>query len=74
MTERRDKRGRKIGRNWWREMNCDLLFTADHVWQLQREAECVGYETEEAEYQEHTPRPTLKDFLIRNAGMHTDFR
>jgi len=69
---RLDKRGRRIGRNWWREYITDMLSCADHAWWLDREAHCVGYATEEAEYQELHPRPTLKDFLIRNRGMHNE--
>lgn len=70
VPERRDKRGRRIGHNWWREYICDTLFMADHAWQLQRETVCIGYATEEAEYQELHPRPTLKAFLLANAGMN----
>lgn len=72
MTERRDSRGRRIGRNWWREYNCDLLFTATHVWEMECEAVAAGYEAETAEYAEANPRPTLKAFLLANAGMHRD--
>lgn len=68
MSDRRDKRGRRIGRNWWREWNTDLLHCADHAWWLAREAVAVGYATEEREYADQHPRPTLKAFLIHNAG------
>jgi hypothetical protein len=67
--ERRDKRGRRIGWNWWREYNCNLLLDAALVWEAECEAVAVGYETEIAEYAEANPRPNLKDFLIRNKGM-----
>lgn len=70
MSVRRDKRGRRIGRNWWREYNCDLLFHADAAWQAKREAECIGYTTEEREFAMSNPRPTLKEFLLANAGIH----
>lgn len=65
----RDKRGRRIGRNWWRELNVDSWRHADHAWWLDREATALGYATEKREYAEAHPRPTLKGFLISNAGM-----
>ena len=65
---RLDKRGRKIGRNWWREMNTDLLLDATHAWEAKAEQVCIGYATELAEYAEHTPRPNLKQFLLLNKG------
>ncbi len=72
MTERRDKRGRRIGYNWWRTHICDLLFAAETVWLNDREAVALGYATEMEEYARDNPRPTLKAFLIEQAGMHTD--
>lgn len=68
---RRDKRGRRIGRNWWREMNCSILLDATLTWEHQREAACYGYATEMAEFAELHPRPTLKAFLLANKGMNT---
>lgn len=67
--DRRDKRGRRIGHNWWREYICEMLLDADLTWLAAREAACNGWPTEEREYQMAHPRPTLKDFLIRCAGM-----
>lgn len=67
--ERRDKRGRRIGRNWWRTYNCDLLLDATLVWERQCEEIAIGYETEVAEYAEQHPRPTLKAYLIANKGI-----
>lgn len=67
--ERRDKRGRRIGRNWWREFNCDQLFYASAAWERECESVALGYEAEEKEYAAQNPRPTLKGFLISNAGM-----
>lgn len=67
--ERRDKRGRRIGYNWWREYNCDLLFDATQVWERQCEEVALGYKTETAEYAASHPRPNLKAFLVANAGM-----
>lgn len=66
---RRDKRGRRIGRNWWREFIVSHWFAADSAWQLDREATAIGYATEEAEYAAEHPRPTLKAFMVENAGM-----
>lgn len=66
---RLDKRGRRIGHNWWRELNCDLLLTAAIMWETECEVMAVGYETEIAEYAEANPRPNLKDFLVRNKGL-----
>lgn len=68
---RLDKRGRKIGRNWWREMNNELLLDASITWANQCEAVCFGYGTEIDEYAREHPRPTLKAFLIGNKGMLT---
>lgn len=66
---RLDKRGRKIGRNWWREYNCSILLDAELTWQSQCEAECMDYATEIREYKMLHPRPTLKAFLLANKGM-----
>ena len=74
MNERRDKRGRRIGHNWWREWNVDSLRAADHAWWMDREAVASGYATEEAEYDAAHPRPTLKAFLISNAGQRLEDR
>lgn len=68
--DRRDRRGRRIGYNWWREYICSLLLDADLTWLAERETVCNGWTTEEREYQMLHPRPTLKDFLIRCAGMN----
>lgn len=67
---RRDKRGRRIGYNWWREYNMDLFFFATQVWERQCEEVALGYDTEIAEYEEAHPRPNLKAFLIHNKGMN----
>lgn len=66
---RRDKRGRRIGYNWWREYNRSLLFDATLDWERRRDEVCLGYDTEEAEYAQAIPSPNLKNFLIANAGM-----
>lgn len=69
VPDRRDSRGRRIGRNWWRELNCSLLLDATLVWEAEREAVCNGWATEEREFLETNPRPTLKNFLLCNKGI-----
>jgi len=66
---RRDKRGRRIGRNWWREHICALLLDASLMWERQCEAVAMGYQTETDEYARQHPRPTLKAFLIECKGL-----
>jgi hypothetical protein len=61
---RRDRRGRRIGRNAWREFITDAWRSADHAWWLACENVCYGYGTEIAEYQAEHPRPTLKAFMV----------
>ena len=82
-TVRRDKRERRIGRNWWREYNCEILREAENAWQALKESgeaimttEVAGadfqtgfYQLSEAEYRKIRPRPTLKQFLLANAGI-----
>ena len=70
--DRRDRLGRRIGRNWWREYNCETLLDASLAWETACEQATSGYATEVAEFALINPRPTLKDFLIRNAGMRRD--
>ena len=65
---RRDKRGRRIGFNWWREYVTEAWRCADHAWWLDAEAVAIGYTTELAEYRQAHPRPTLKMFLVGLAG------
>lgn len=67
---RYDSIGRRIGYNWWREYNTDLLLHARHAWEEQRENEALGYGTEMSEFAEQNPRPTLKAFLLANKGMN----
>lgn len=80
---RRDKRGRRIGYNWWRVYNCEALAAAEAAWQSRRESgepintdavagasyDTAYYQLTEAEYRALHPRPNLKDFLLQNAGM-----
>lgn len=70
----RDKRGRIIGRNWWREYNCELLHLATLTWEDQCEAYTKGYDTEREEYRREHPVPNLKHFLIHNKGMNQERR
>lgn len=80
--ERLDARGRKIGYNWWREMNYELWFAADAAWLALRESNypawgaagaansgAAMYQLSDEEFRRLHPRPTLKEFLIGNAGM-----
>lgn len=66
--ERRDRRGRRIGRNWWRELICDSWRAADHAWWLLCEEQAIGYASEEADFRAEHPRPTLKAFMVELAG------
>lgn len=69
---RRDRLGRRIGRNWWREYAWDTWHAAYHAWWLQAEAVALGYETELEEYKRDHPTPTYKDFLVGMAGSMRD--
>jgi hypothetical protein len=60
---RRDRLGRRIGRNLWREYIVGEWSSADHAWWLHREAVAIGYETEQREFAEANPRPTLRAFM-----------
>lgn len=51
------------GRHWWREMVTDAWRSANAAWEAQREAVAIGYDTEEREFQEAHPRPTLGGFM-----------
>lgn len=83
---RRDKRGRVIGYNWWREYNCEILREAEAAWQALKESgeaimttSVAGaeyttgyYQLTEAEYRSIRPRPTLKELFVGNAGMNQE--
>lgn len=64
---RRDRRGRRIGRNPWREYITEAWRCADHAWWLQAEAEAIGYATELAEFRAAHPRPQLGAFMVELA-------
>lgn len=80
---RRDKRGRRIGYNWWREYNMDIWSSAHAAWSARRESGepaygaagaansgVACYQLSDREYQEMWPQPTLKQCLIDNKGMN----
>lgn len=62
--ERRDKRGRRIGHNPWREYVTDAWRCAYHAWWLGMEAVAIGYATEERDYRATNPPPMLRDFMV----------
>lgn len=68
--ERLDKRGRRIGFNWWREHIVGSWSGANELWLATREDVAIGYKTEEREFAELNPRPTLKHFMITMAFKH----
>lgn len=53
-------------------MNVDQWFWANAAWERQCEEVALGYATETAEYAATHPRPTFKEFLIGNAGIHKE--
>lgn len=83
MADRLDKRGRRIGRNWWREYIVQTLRDAEDAWQALRESgapihsglvpganhDTAYYQLSEREYRILNPRPTLKTLLVESAGM-----
>lgn len=46
-----------------------MLLDATLVWERECEEVAIGYDTEIVEFTQQNPRPNLKDFLIRNAGI-----
>ena len=58
------------GRHWWREMVTDAWRAADAAWQAKREAVAIGYETEESEFAQQHPRPTLGGFMSALSSGH----
>lgn len=65
-TVRRDKRGRRIGYNWWREYNMEQFDSLYFHVEANREA---NHQMEPDEFKAAYPLPRLKDLLISNAGM-----
>lgn len=82
---RRDKRGRKIGHNWWREYNTSLWRDAHDAWLHRRESSLPAfgaagaahsdvccYQLSDREYRELYPEPTLREMLVANKGMNAE--
>ena len=65
---RRDRIGRRIGHNWWREHVWEQWHCAYHAWWLQAEAVALGYDAELREYKLVHPTPTFKQFLVELSG------
>lgn len=64
MSTRRDSRGRRIGRNWWRELAVETWRAAYDAWTLELEAASNGWTTEASEFRAQHPTPTFKATLI----------
>ena len=65
-VERLDSRGRKIGRNWWREYNTTALRDYNDS------VDCIAgtnHQMEPDEFRSAYPLVNLKQLLIGNAGM-----
>jgi hypothetical protein len=67
---RTDKRGRRIGYNWWRSHVVDIYEALERMWLDQREEVAIGYRTEELEFARDHPRPTFKRVLIQSRFKH----
>jgi hypothetical protein len=65
---KRDKLGRRIGHNWWREFIMGHLTAASQVWWLEAETASNGWATELAEFHSLHPKPQLKVFLVGLKG------
>lgn len=65
---RHDRRGRRIGRNRWRELVVDAWRCADHAWWLRCEAATSLWASEVADFKREDPRPTLKSAMVTLAG------
>lgn len=59
-------------RHTWREQVSDAWLLATETWLRHRETIAIGYRTEEAEYEEHHPRPRLAGFMdaMRHGADH----
>lgn len=69
---RRDKIGRRIGYNWWREFIWTEWRCAYDAWYTAMHEETLLYETEAREYRQNNPSPKFKDFLIAHKGHHLE--
>lgn len=85
-SERRDKLGRRIGYNWWREFIMEMYSPAREQWEVafdlganatyrpgiiaeaQRKTRRGG-RNEVTDFVADNPPPTLKAYLLANAGM-----
>lgn len=84
---RLDKRGRRIGYNWWREYIMEMYSPARQQWEadfeaatnqtyrpgiiaVERRAERRGGRREVTDFIETNYPPTLKEYLLANAGMN----
>lgn len=48
----------------WLDPLMSHYYAAEHAWELDAEAESLGYATEHAEYAAEHPRPTLKGLMV----------
>jgi hypothetical protein len=60
--------GDAMTRNWWLETIMQTWSDADYAWQADRERVALGYATENREYAELHPRPTLKETMVGLKG------
>lgn len=76
MTGRRDRLGRQIGYNWWREMNWEQWHGASQAWRQRysEENNAVYYDSPDlALYKRRFGgEPTFKQFLETNKGIAQD--
>ncbi len=61
---RRDRRGRRIGRNWYRELAVETWRGEYDAWQQLAEEHAIGYATELIDFKLEHPTPTFKATLI----------
>lgn len=61
---RRDRLGRRIGHNPWRDYITDCWRSADHAWWCRMETETSLYAAEVGEWRTEHPRPNLRDFML----------
>jgi hypothetical protein len=88
-TERRDRLGRRIGYNWWREYIMEAYSPARQVWEndfetatnmtyapgiiaAERRRERRGGRREATDFLYENHPPTLKAFLLAEAGRGSD--
>ncbi|MEU4455576.1 hypothetical protein AB0F44_29895 [Nocardioides sp. NPDC023903] len=64
MSRRVRRRYVQRRRHWWRDLITSEFYNATHAWELDAEAESLGYPTELEEYAATHPRPTLQGFMV----------